>query len=52
MAAMKNAKASIEVENITVTENHDKLVYKCLNGEVTEEQFLGEVRKHLSLKGK
>ena len=45
---MKSAKHSLEVENITVTENHDNLVYKCLNGEVTEEQFLEEVRKRLS----
>lgn len=44
-AAMKCAKHSLEVENITITKSHDNLVYKCLNGEVTEEQFLEEVRK-------
>lgn len=47
-AAMRSAKASLEVENITITKSHDKLVSKCLNGEVTEEQFLEEVRKRLS----
>lgn len=50
-AAMQSAKVSLEVENITVTETHDKLVFKCLNGEVTEEQFLEEVRKRAK-KGK
>ncbi|KYQ02987.1 hypothetical protein B4079_1863 [Bacillus cereus] len=49
---MQSAKHSLEVENITITKTHDKLVYKCLNGEVTEEQFLEEVRKRLSLKEK
>ncbi|HDR7220626.1 TPA: hypothetical protein QCW55_005632 [Bacillus cereus] len=50
-AAMRSAKASLEVENITITKSHDKLVSKCLNGEVTEEQFLEEVRKRAE-KGK
>ncbi|EEK75910.1 hypothetical protein bcere0009_52170 [Bacillus cereus R309803] len=49
---MKGAKASLEVENITIMKTHDKLVSKCLNNEITEEQFLEEVRKHLSLKEK
>lgn len=48
---MRSAKASLEVENITITKSHDKLVSKCLNGEVTEEQFLEEVRKRAK-KGK
>ncbi|MCC2425446.1 hypothetical protein [Bacillus wiedmannii] len=47
-AAMQSAKHSLEVENITITKTHDKLVSKCLNNEITEEQFLEEVRKRLS----
>lgn len=50
-AAMKEAKHSLEIEGFTITEKHEELVAKRLRNEITEEQFLEEVRKRV-LKGK
>ncbi|MGM2612132.1 hypothetical protein [Bacillus cereus group sp. BceL008] len=49
-AAMQKAKFSLETEGFTITEEHTKLVEKRLNEEITEEEFLQEVRKRI-LKG-
>ncbi|GGD09214.1 antitoxin VbhA family protein [Pontibacillus salipaludis] len=38
--AMKNAKASIELEGYDLTEEHEQLVRKSLLGEISHEQFV------------
>lgn len=43
--AMRNAKASMELSGFHITEKHEELVGKVLNGEITEEQFREEVMK-------
>lgn len=49
---MKEAKHSLEVEGFSITEEHTKLVAKRLNNEITEEEFLKEVRKRVNQKEK
>ncbi|MCD5322107.1 MULTISPECIES: hypothetical protein [Pontibacillus] len=44
-AAMKKAKASIELEGFNVTKEHDELVRKSLNDELTHEQFMEEAKQ-------
>lgn len=48
---MRESKYSLEVEGFTITEEHTKLVKERLEGKITEEEFLQEVRKRIS-KGK
>ncbi|MCD8511820.1 MAG: antitoxin VbhA family protein [Bacillus sp. (in: Bacteria)] len=43
--AMRNAKASMELSGFHITEKHEELVGKVLNGEITEEQFHEKVMK-------
>lgn len=38
----------MEVEGFTITDKHDDLVLKQLNGEITEEEFLHIIRKQIA----
>ncbi|OFD52870.1 hypothetical protein BWGOE4_55940 [Bacillus mycoides] len=44
-AAMQGAKHSMQTDGFEITEEHTKLVEKRLRNEITEEEFLKEVRK-------
>ncbi|MCC2414294.1 MULTISPECIES: hypothetical protein [Bacillus cereus group] len=46
-AAMQSAKHSLEVEEFKITREHEELVEKRLNNEITEEEFLEEVRRRI-----
>jgi|UPI0002F8CAC2 hypothetical protein len=37
----------METEGFEVTDQHNDLVLKQLNGEITEEEFLRRVREHI-----
>lgn len=37
----------MEVEGFEITEQHNELVLKQLNGEITEEEFLHIIRKQI-----
>lgn len=43
--AMKNAKASLQIEGITVSDSDDTLVLSRLKGEITQEEFLRKARE-------
>lgn len=45
--AMEAARHSMEIEGFTITEKHEELAKKQLNGEISEEEFLSEVRKNI-----
>jgi len=42
--AMKNAKASIEIEGLTISKKAEELVQQRLMGEITEAEFLEKVK--------
>ncbi|HFK1477194.1 TPA: antitoxin VbhA family protein [Bacillus paranthracis] len=49
-AALRSARHSLETEGFQVTKHHEELVKKQLQGKLTEEQFLEEVRKRIEQK--
>lgn len=49
--AMKEAKYSLEFEGFEITKDHEQLVARQINNEITEEEFLEELRKRVK-KGK
>jgi hypothetical protein len=48
--AMKEARGSMALSGFQVTKKHDKLVSKRLKNEISEEEFLQEIRKRLEIK--
>lgn len=42
---VKYAKSSLEVEGFTVKEEHEELVKKRLNKEITEEEFIKQAEE-------
>ncbi|MEG7894681.1 hypothetical protein J0818_30345 [Bacillus cereus] len=48
--AMKEARKSLELSGFQVTKEHDKLVSKQLENEISEEECLQETRKRLEIK--
>lgn len=49
--AMKKARQSMELSGFRFTKEHDELILKQLNGEITEEEFLHIIRKQILKKG-
>ncbi|BCC56657.1 MULTISPECIES: hypothetical protein [Bacillus] len=47
-AAMQGVKHSMQTDGFEITEEQTKLVAKQLRNEITEEEFLQEVRKRIS----
>ncbi len=51
-AALKSVRRSLETDGFQVTNEHEGLVKSQLQGDITEEQFLEEVRNRIKLKEK
>ncbi|WP_242303279.1 antitoxin VbhA family protein [Bacillus cereus group sp. BfR-BA-01495] len=51
-AALQSTKHSLETDGFQVTKEQEELVKKQLQSELTEEQFLEEVRKRIKQKEK
>ncbi|MBF8118130.1 hypothetical protein [Bacillus cereus] len=48
--AMKEARKSLELSGFWITRDHNELVSKQLKNEISEEEFLQEIRKRLEIK--
>ncbi|MGR5922871.1 hypothetical protein ACT7CO_01490 [Bacillus pacificus] len=44
---LESVRRTMETEGFEVTDQHNDLVLKQLNGEITEEEFLRRVREHI-----